>query len=71
VDLREKDTWSFGHPVLMAHKSTTAHLSTITDGVHCPPKRLWLHVLLTPFSSTLLDLRKKKKKKKEKKYNIK
>jgi len=43
-----RDTWSFRHPILMAaHKSTTANFSLITDGVHCPPKRLWLIVLPT------------------------
>ena len=43
-----RDTWSFRHPILMAaHKSTTANFSLITDGVHCPQKRLWLLVLPT------------------------
>ena len=45
----KRDPWSFGHPTLMAaHESTTAKFTLITDGVHCPPKRLcWLLVLPT------------------------
>ena len=40
VDLRERDTWSFGHPTLMAaQESTTAKFSLITDSVHLPPKK--------------------------------
>jgi len=37
VDLRETRTWSFEHPILMAaHESTSAKLSPVTYGVHCP-----------------------------------
>jgi hypothetical protein len=34
---------------MAAHESTTAKSSPITDGVHCPQKRLWLLVLPTAF----------------------
>jgi len=36
----ERDTWSLGHPILMAaYKSITAMFSLKTGGVHCPQKR--------------------------------
>jgi hypothetical protein len=45
----ERDTWSFGQPILMAaHESTTAKFSPITDGVHNPQKKPWLSFSLQP-----------------------
>ena len=46
------DSWSFRHPILTAaHESTTAKFSLTTDGVHCPPKRLWLLFLPTTLAN--------------------
>ena len=54
VDLRERDTWSFGHPTLMAaQESTTAKFSLITDGAHYPQKKPWLLVLPTALPSNV------------------
>ena len=50
VDLsRERDTWSFGHPILMAHESTTAKFSIIQMVCTAPQKGPGYSFSLQPF----------------------